>query len=52
MSKFTFNIEQINSYVEYKLSFINKYTHGNKLGNTFSHWGKFEKIHFPFFWRY
>ena len=30
----------------------NIYTHGNKLGNTFSPWGKFEKIHFPFFWRY
>ena len=28
------------------------YTHGNKLGNTFSPGGKFEKIHFPFFWRY
>ena len=26
-----------------------KYTHGNKLGNTFSSWGKFEKICFPFF---
>ena len=26
------------------------YTHGNKLGNTFSPWGKFEKIHFPYFW--
>ena len=29
-----------------------KYTHGNKLGNSFSHWGKFEKINFTFFWRY
>ena len=26
-----------------------KYTHENKLGNTCSPWGKFEKIHFPFF---
>ena len=31
---------------------ISIYTHMNKLGNTFSPWGKFEKIHFPFFWRY
>ena len=28
------------------------YTHRNKLGNTFSPWGKFEKIHFPFYWGY
>ena len=27
------------------------YTHGNKLGNTFSPWGKFEKIQFPLFWQ-
>ena len=25
------------------------YTHGNKLGNTFSSWGRFEIICFPFF---
>ena len=29
----------------------NNYTHGNKLGNTFSPWGKFEKIKFPLFWQ-
>ena len=29
-----------------------KYTHGNKLGNTFSSREMFEKIHFPIFWRY
>ena len=26
-----------------------KFTHGNKLGNTFSPWGKFEKNSFSFF---
>ena len=28
---------------------VSNYTHGNKLGNTFSPWGKTELIHFPFF---
>ena len=33
------------------VSSIEKYTHRNKLGNTFIPCGKFEKIHFSFFWR-
>ena len=35
----------------HRFGHIHVYTHGNKLGNTFSPWGKFKKIHFPFFWR-
>ena len=32
----------------YMYAYIYMYTHGNKLGNTFSSWEKFEKINFPF----